>query len=155
MSYDSMEVETGGGKFLKIEAGKSVDVNILTKSDDMVLEKVHWTGSSYAPCIGKDCPECSSGNKPIQRFRVNVLDRADNTVKIYEFGVNVAIGIKEVAKVLRLDDMTIHDVDLRIVRVSENPVRYQVIQRKKAGEIPADIKVHDLKKKDAEETVPF
>lgn len=146
MSWDTLNIESGGGKFLKIESGKSADIHVLTKSENMVIQFTHWTGEKYTNCSGKDCQECNQGKKPNQRFTINALDRSDNQVKIFQFGPNVGIGIKEIAKVLKEDQMTIHDVDLRISRISENPVRYQVVQKKKAGEVPPNILLHDLKK---------
>lgn len=135
MSYADMEISGGGGKYLRIESGKPVDIHIVTKSEDIKTKDVHYDGSKYHDCM-PGCEFCAEGNKSSKKYTIQVLDRKDGAVKLLEFSTNIAIGIKEIAKVLELDGQTIHDIDLRISRVSEKPVRYQVVQRKMAGPLP-------------------
>lgn len=139
MGYGDLDVHMGGGKYLKIESGKPVDIHILTTSENIKKRSVHYDGKAYVDCNGNACAACSDGLKKEQRWMVQAFDRKEQTVKQFEFGPNIAIGIREVAKVLEMDGQTIHEVDLRISRVSEKPVRYQVVQRKMAGPIPDEI----------------
>lgn len=141
MSYGNLPIQSSGGKYLRIETGKPVDIHIVTKREDVKIKSVHYDGKAYVSCGEKQCVNCTDGLKKEQRFEVKVFDRSDNSYKIFEFGPNIAIGIREIAKVLELDGQTIHDVDLRISIISEKPVRYQVVQRKNAGPLPADDEV--------------
>lgn len=144
MSWGKMDISaSGGSKFLRVK-DKPVDMHILTPSDEIARKYVHYNGKSYDPCSGKVCAECQDGAKREERFTINVFDRGEQKVKIFEFGTNIAIGIREIAKVLELDGQNIHSVDLRISRISEKPVRYQVVQRKLAGPVPTDLKLYDL-----------
>lgn len=138
MSYGNMDVETNSS-YLKIEKGKPVTVNILTPSERVEKRYTHYTGQKYEQCPGEECNLCEEGIRKETKYKVSVFDRADQKLKKFEFGTNIALGIKEIAKVLEEDGQTIHQVDLYISRISENPVRYQVIQRKMAGAIPKEI----------------
>lgn len=143
MSYGAMDISSGGGKYLKVESGKPVTIHVLTKSENIHTKKVYYDGKKYIEILKGDIlPE---GMKEETRYSIQVFDRADQTVKVFEFGPNIAIGIRETARVLEMDGQTIHDVDLHISRVSDKPIRYQVVQRKNAGPIPLEI----------DEEVPF
>lgn len=143
MSYGALDIPSNS-KYLKIEAGKPVDINILTRSENVKTIKVYFDGQKYHEIT--ETTEVPDEAKIEMRYVIHVFDRADKTVKEFRFGPNIAIGIKEIAKVLELDGQTIHDIDLRISRVSEKPVRYQVVQRKLAAPIPQEI---------LDEVVPF
>lgn len=141
MSYGKMNIPTSN-KYLRVESGKPIDIHIITASENIKTKKVYYDGSKYHEILDGDAVPTDMEGKPYRvetRFAIQVLDRADRELKWFEFGPNIAIGIREVAKVLEMDGQSIHDVDLRISRVSEKPVRYSVVQRKKAGDVPQEI----------------
>src|SRR4051812_6524082 len=139
MSYADLKVDSG--KFLKIEAGRSVDIHILTESKDVVVRYNHGFGKEQLSCSGDACNMCADGEKRSQRFAINVLDRADSKVKIFEFGPMVAGQIREIAEMLKEDNQTVHDIDLRIKKIVEGEkTSYITMQRPSAGKIPADTK---------------
>lgn len=136
MTYGDLEIPNSS-KFLKIEGGKPVDIHVLTPSEAVKKIKMYYDGKVYVEILEGD--PLPKDIKLETRFVIQVFDRSDQQVKEFKFGPNIAIGIKEIAKVLELDGQTIHDIDLRISRISEKPVRYQVVQRKKAAPIPQEI----------------
>jgi len=48
-------------------------------------------------CDGVNCPICTAGSKGGLRYVVNILDRADGTLKLYEFGRRVKKAIEAIA----------------------------------------------------------
>ncbi len=141
MSFADMKIE--GGKFLKIESGETVDIHILSK--EPVKQVIHGFGQEKLACSGSDCHMCAEGETAKQRWLVNVFDRKDKKVKIFEFGPTIARQIKNIAEMLEESEQTIHDVDLRIkAEGSGLNKEYTVMQKPISGEIPADIKLHKL-----------
>lgn len=143
MSYADLKVDAG--KFLKIEAGRAVDIHILTKSEDVVVRYNHGFGKEQLSCTGDSCNMCADGEKRSQRFLINVLDRADKKVKIFEFGPMVAGQIRDIAEMLKDAGMTVHEIDLRIKKTVEGEkTSYMTMQKPVTGEIPSDLKMHKL-----------
>ncbi len=143
MSYADLKVDTG--KYLKIEAGRAVDIHILTKSEDVVVRYNHGFGKEQLSCIGEDCNMCSEGEKRSQRFVVNVLDRADKKVKLFEFGPMIAGQIRDIAEMLKEAGQTVHNIDFRIKKTVEGEkTSYMTMQKPLGGQIPADVKLHKI-----------
>ena len=140
-SYADMKIE--GGKFLKVESGEIVDLHILSK--EPTKQVIHGFGQDKLSCTGDQCPACNEGETPKQRWLVNVFDRKDKKVKIWEFGASVARQIKNIAEMLEESGQTVHDVDLRIkAEGSGMNKEYTVMQKPSVGEVPADLKLHRL-----------
>jgi hypothetical protein len=142
MSYTNIEIE--GGKFLKIESGKPVDIHILSESP--VKRVIHGFGADKINCSGNEnCPACNEGEIPKQRWLTNVYDRTDKKVKIFEFGTSIARQIKAIAEMLEESQQTIHDVDLRIKAEGSGMAKeYTVMQKPMVGKLPDDLKLHVL-----------
>ena len=141
MGYSDMKIDSG--KYLKID-NAPVDIHILSKTPVVSLQ--HGWGEDKLTCAGEDCNACSEGETPKQRFFVNVWDRKDKKVKIYEFGGAVARQIRAIAEMLEEGQQTIHDVDLRIKKDgSDKQTKYTVMNRPLSGEIiPEDVKLYPL-----------
>lgn len=141
MSFADMKIE--GGKFLKIESGQSVDIHILSEAP--VKQVIHGFGADKLTCVGDGCHMCEEGETPKQRWIINVWDRKDKKVKIFEFGSTIARQIKAIAEMLKEDGQTVNTIDLRIKAEGSKPnITYTVMQKPATGEIPADIKLHKL-----------
>ena len=70
-------------KSLKLEDGKTIRVRILEKP---IQKFQHYTDENrIVMCIGKGCPFCSRKQIRADYYWANVLDRADNTVKMLRF----------------------------------------------------------------------
>lgn len=141
MSFTDLKIE--GGKYLKIDGGDTVDIHILSK--EPVKQVIHGYGQEKLTCSGEQCHLCEEGETPKQRWLVNVLDRRDRKVKIFEFGTSIARQIKAIAEMLAESQQTVHHVDLRIkAEGSGLNKEYTVIQKPMGGEIPPDLKLHKL-----------
>lgn len=142
MSFtDGLKID--GGKFLKIEGGETVDIHIL--STEPVKQVIHGFGQEKLTCSGPGCHMCAEGENPKQRWLVNVLDRRDSKVKIFEFGTTIARQIKAIAELLDESKQTINNIDLRIkAEGSGINKEYTVLQKPMSGSIPSDVKLHKL-----------
>jgi hypothetical protein len=141
MSYAEMQIN--GGKFLKIESGETVDIHVLSKAP--VKQVIHGFGSEKLSCVGSNCHLCEDGETPKQRWLINVFDRKDKKVKIFEFGATIARQIKNIAEMLSESKQTIHDVDLRIKADGAGLNKeYTVMQKSLGGNIPSDLKLHKI-----------
>src|SRR3990167_2909585 len=145
MGYDNMKVE-GMGKFLKVESGSFVDVNIITKNPYEFYQ--HGGGKDKVICTCEDCSLCADPSIPEEmtkqkRWKINVFDRKDSRVKIFEFGGGVARQIRDFASLLKESDQTIHGIDLRIKAEGANKAkRYSVMQKGPAMPLPEGLKEH-------------
>ena len=140
--YDQLEIETSG-KYLKIKSGESADIHILSEVPSM--QKNHGYGKSKVTCTGKGCSSCAAGDRPRQRWTVNVWDRREECVKLFEFGAMVASQIKAIAEMLKMDGHSIHSVDLRIRKDgAEEATKYMVMQKQAVGSIPDTIELYTL-----------
>jgi len=140
-SYSGLKIE--GGKYLKIKGGDTADIHILSEHPKSV--KVHGFGQERLDCPGDGCNMCESGETPKQRWMVNVFDRKDSKVKVYEFGTTVARQIKNIAEMLEESQQTVHHVDLRIKAEGAGiNIEYTVMQKPMSGEIPEGLKLYQL-----------
>jgi hypothetical protein len=141
-TFDNMEINAGG-KFLRVKGGETVDIHILDQHP--IKKVVHWINEQKSDCGGNVCLDCSEGVPQQERWLTNVWDRKEKKVKIFEFGAMVAIGIRNIAKLLAEDGHTIHSVDLRIIATgSGKSTKYQVLQKVSAGDLPDDLQLHKL-----------
>lgn len=141
MGFTDMKIE--GGKFLKIEGGETADIHIL--SQEPTKQIIHGFGQEKLNCAGVNCHMCEEGETPKQRWLINIYDRRDKKVKIFEFGASIARQIKAIAEMLAESQQTVHHVDLRIkAEGSGINKEYTVMQKPISGDIPADLKLHKL-----------
>lgn len=131
--FAGMEIETGAGKYLRVKGGDSVDFHII--SEHPVKKIVHGFGAGRVICIGadKNCPACVEGETPKQRWLINVWDRKDSKVKIYEFGPSIAKQFKALAEMLAEDQKTVNDVDIRIKAEGSGMDTEYTVMQKAAG----------------------
>lgn len=145
MSYGKLEVKSVG-KFLKIEPNQTVRINILTKSEDIGIRYLHSFDDKIVECMINRCDLCENQVDRIQKFIVNVFDRNDSKVKLFEFGASIANQIKQIAQMLEDDQLTIHDVDLKINRKGlGKQTKYMVIQAPKQSAVPRSIQLHEIR----------
>lgn len=111
--FSEMETDTDS-KFLKINPGESVQFHIISQEPKKSIS--HWINGKKFECEGDPCEYCSSGNKPRKGWKMRVFDRNSKTVKVYEFGPQVAAQIKNIDEILTENQQSVHDVDLRIKR---------------------------------------
>lgn len=143
MSYQDMDVDAGAGKYLRVKGGESADIHILTEVPFKMV--CHGFGKERLTCAGKECRMCAEGETPKTRWIINVFDRKDNAVKIYEFGPSIARQVKAIAEMLAEQQQTVHDVDLRIkAEGSGMDTEYTVLHRKMTGPMPAELKLHKI-----------
>lgn len=143
MSYAELKVDSG--KYLKIEPGRPVDVHVLTKSEDVVVKYNHGYGKEQMPCTGVGCDSCAEGIKRQQRFIINIYDRSDQKVKIFEFGPMIAGQIRDIAEMLKESNQTVHDIDLRIKKTVEGEkTSYMTMQKQMLSEVPDGLNLHRI-----------
>lgn len=143
MSFLNMEVDTGVGKYLRVKGGDTVDLHVLSESPLQI--SVHGFGKDRVSCMGEGCSMCLEGATPKIRWVVNVFDRKDKVVKIFEFGPSIARQIKAIAEMLNESQQTVHHIDLRIkAEGSGMDTDYTVLHRPMAGPIPEGLKLYNL-----------
>lgn len=142
-AYADMDIPESGGIFLKVKGGESVDIHIL--STEPMKKIVHGWGKNRTSCMGERCHDCDEGAKPKTRWMINILDRKDNSVKIYEFGAAIARQIRDIADMLREDGKTIHDIDLRIKAEGTGKETEYTVMNRPAGPVPEGLVLHELK----------
>lgn len=111
MSFSDLEIEESGD-FLKLKAGEPIKFHILSESPSK--EVVHWINKKKEKCQGKFCEHCQGGNKPKQRWTVDVWDRKTLAIKKLEFGPMIAGQLKSIDKMMKENGQTIKDTDIRI-----------------------------------------
>jgi len=137
MSFIDLTIE-GSSDYLKLTAGTVVTFNILTRSPSK--EVIHWENKKKALCSGKDCDMCAEGNKPKQRWTIDVWDRKDFKVKKFEFGASIASQLKSIAEMMAESNQTIHDTDIRIkTEGSGIDTEYSVLHVPKGPALPQDV----------------
>jgi len=64
------------------------------------LYRFHWVAAvnRSVNCDGINCPICSAGERGQLRYVVNILDKADGKVKLWEFGRRVKVAIENIAE---------------------------------------------------------
>lgn len=138
MSFaDDLDVKENS-EFMKLKAGEVVAFNILSRKP--VKSLIHWENKKKIECTTDSCEQCQKGNKPKQRWVIDVWDRKENVVKKLEFGASIASQMKAISEVLTENGQTIHDVDLRVKTSGSGlETEYNVINVPKAGPIPQSI----------------
>ncbi len=98
---DSKEEEQvfSGGDILRLSVkdGQKVTLRVLGR---YVFFRQHWFEKIKrgSICNGVNCPVCASGDRGSLRYVVNVLDKADGKIKLFEFGRRVKTSIENIAE---------------------------------------------------------
>jgi len=136
MSYSDIEIEEGVD-FLKLKAGEPVKFHILSPTPSK--EIVHWENKKKEKCLGKDCALCARGNKPKQRWVIDVWERKAQAVKKLEFGPMIAGQFKAIDKMMKENGKTIRDTDIRIETTGNDlDTEYSVLPIPESGVIPQE-----------------
>ena len=114
MGYDDVGIESGNEKFLIIKAGEISQFHILSPEPKKIIN--HWIKGKKSECQRPNCELCDSGDQPRKGFSMEVYDRTSKKRKTYECGNQVMGQIKEIASILRENNSSIFDVDIRIKR---------------------------------------
>jgi len=82
-----------GGLFAKFDNGTLLGVF----RGDPVVFKQHGFGKTMKLCAGPSCDVCEAGERPKQRFRMNIIvqEGASWTAKIFEGGSSIYQPLKE------------------------------------------------------------
>jgi len=113
------------------------------------LFRTHWIDSVNRSinCDGINCPVCQSGTRGSLRYVVNVIDRADGKVKIWEFGRRVKVAIQNIAE--DYGDPTGYDLIVRRTGMEAENTVYTVTPAREATaltEADASLPKYDLDK---------
>jgi len=81
-------------QYFKLKSGESRLIRFITPIDNIVsiFEHSEQLGGGWKtiPCLGKDCPLCEVGQRPSLKSYMLVIDREDDTVKIFKASKTVA-----------------------------------------------------------------
>jgi hypothetical protein len=63
------------------------------------LFRTHWVNAvnRSVNCDGLNCPICQAGERGQLKYVVNIIDKADGKVKLWEFGRRVKVAIQNIA----------------------------------------------------------
>lgn len=138
MGYTDIEVD-GGSDYVKLTAGNVVTVHILSPTPDKKV--IHWSDKKKVSCLGsKDCELCLQGDRPKQRWTIDVWDNKDQKVKKLEFGSMIAGQLRAIAEMLAENQQTVHDVDIRIKTTgSALETEYNVLHVPMSSTIPQEV----------------
>lgn len=138
MSFTDIEVD-GGGDYIKLTAGTVVTFHILSQTPTKSV--VHWENKKKTTCFGKECDQCAEGNKPKQRWVIDVWDNKESKVKKLEFGSMIASQFKAIAEMMAENKQTIHDIDVRVKTTGSGlETEYSVLHVPMTASIPEEIK---------------
>jgi len=113
------------------------------------LFRTHWIDSVNRSinCDGINCPLCQSGTRGSLRYVVNIIDKADGKVKIWEFGRRVKVAIQNVAE--DYGDPTGYDLIVRRTGMDADNTVYTVTPAREAvvlTEAEKSLPKYDLEK---------
>ena len=116
MNWDEVKtISTGEGTpFMKLAQGAN-QVRVISNPYET---KIHWEdtvdgGKKKVVCIESNCPICKAGHVPQKRYQVQVIDRADNKLKILEGRVPIFPQIKSYAADEDYGDPTKYDLKIK------------------------------------------
>jgi len=89
------------GVFQKWEADG--DSHVMVLCGEPYARKMHWTGTLYEDCAGKDCGHCATGNRTILRVSLNAYHLDEQRMKIIEGGTRWFGDVQKVRKKYGLD----------------------------------------------------
>lgn len=143
MGFSDLKIDDG--KFMKVDAGDTQTIRILSKEPFKKL--VHRGQTKTVPCTGDTaCLPCKEGNPSKVRWACNVYNRKLAKVQIFEFGSMVGKQLKNIAKMLEDEGNTIHQVDLRISADGEGLKKtYTVLPKDNTEDVPEGLALYELK----------
>jgi hypothetical protein len=102
--------------------------------------KSHFTKTAkgekkFVKCPGAGCPLCirgAVGDKPSTRYLLKVISRKDNSLKVWEFGQQIKVGIEEFVREIKeniaagrsdaADTLTDYNIEVRRRAPGTNPL---------------------------------
>ena len=112
------------------------------------LYRFHWIDEvNRSINCGPDCELCASGERGQLRYAVNVIDKADGLVKIWEFGRRVKTSIMNIAD--KYDDPTNYDLTVIRKGMKAEDTVYTVIparEEKPLTDAEKKLALYDLEK---------
>lgn len=130
------EPGTGGNvDFMKLQNG----INQLRIVGKPSLVDIHWEkgvdgSNKKIICPGAGCPICKAGHVPMNRYQVQVVDRADSKVKVLEGGPTIFNSIKAYAMDPDYGDPTTYDLKIK-KEGSGRETKYTVVAAPKKSHI--------------------
>ena len=131
--WDELDKKTDKKKttFFSLKEGESTVIRFIDKGPS--VRWTHWLvkAKRTVTCLGEGCPVCEYRNSLSKedaakvagngrKCAFNVIDRADNTVKIFDQGVTVAKQLKEFVE--EVGDITTYDI--KVKRTSDGYVMF-------------------------------
>ncbi len=142
-----------GGIFLRLANDR--DKTVVAFRGEPYAHDVHWTGTSYEGCTGKDCHLCASGTRATLRVACNVYVLREGTMKIMEGG---ARWFTDVLKVRNKYGLEKYAFEIERHGASGSPkTTYSILP-----DVPLDenllrkmngTELHDLKSEEVQQTV--
>jgi len=129
VTWDNVEVKSGGGSFKRLESGE----NRIRIVSNPIEFRAHWIqqASRRIICLGEDCPACKADVKIMQRWMLKILDRSDQTIKPLEIGTEIMSGIVKLAQDEEWGKVSKYDI--KIIRTEGKRTSYQVIPCQKSN----------------------
>ena len=97
----SNKILESGGIYVRLANDGDKVVGVF--AGDPYARQVHWTGSAYEECPGKDCGHCEAGTRAGLRVACNFYVLADRAMKIIEGGPRWFGDVLKVRKKYGLD----------------------------------------------------
>lgn len=152
MSYADKKI-VKNSIFLKIEQGVPHTVRLL--DTDPTEQWQHKIDQKLVSCGGPTCFHCNDGHSKNQRFITNVYDHGEGRVMLWSYGPGVAEELKQIALSLQKDGEDILSHDLEVSATGSGLQKKTKVQpRMKSQQVPAGIKIHQIKNGD-DQGVPF
>jgi len=111
--------------------------------------KVHWLNNRSEKCNGKNCTQCSAGNKPRFRFRLNMIVKEGDQFKAKIF--ENSFRVYEQLRALNESDYDLEDVFVKITRSGEGTdTQYSILPLKNGAltdnhkKLISTVKLHNL-----------
>jgi hypothetical protein len=134
------DIETNDSKpktktldFLKLVEGPN-RIRLWTTAGEAYT--THWSQSKKRTfrCPGDDCSQCKGGDRAKRKYIVPAIDRADNQIKVLEFGDQVLMALKKFQKELEpADSFFNYDILVTQHPKGSNPLYTVNLKQKMVG----------------------
>jgi hypothetical protein len=131
-------------QYFRLKSGESRLIRFITPVEEIVSIFEHSEqlagGWKNIPCLGKECPLCEVGQKPSLRSYALIIDREDDTVKVFKMSKTVAQQL--ISLIQEYGDITKRD--FKVYRQGEKTnTSYQFFPKDPA---PVDLSKYDIPK---------
>lgn len=129
-------------QYFRLKSGESRLIRFITPASEIVsiFEHSEQLGGKlrHIPCLGKECPLCQAGLKPSLRSYALIIDREDDTVKVFKMSKTVAYQLKSLIE--EYGDITKRD--FKVYRQGEkNNTSYQFFPK---DPTPVDLSKYEI-----------